>query len=103
MIPSWARDVRLEDLKSETMRELAEVIGFDATMRLVETYSGMVIYVPKMDSVLSAIRARLIREEFDGTNARKLAIRYNVSESWVNRVVNERGCYGQMDMFEDIR
>lgn len=100
MIPKWADDVQPEDIKSETMRDLAGVIGFEALMKLVEAYSGMVIYVPKADSVLSAIRDRHIREEFDGTNGRKLAIRYNVSESWVNRVANERGCFGQTTMFD---
>lgn len=99
MRPSWARDIQMEDLRSDTLRELAETIGLEAAMQLAETYGGMVLYVPKADSVLGAVRDRHIRQEYDGTNARKLAIRYNVSESWVNRVANARECFGQTSMF----
>ena len=63
-------------------------------------YSGSVLYIPKMESVLAAIRDRHIREEFDGTNSRRLALRYNVSESWVFRVANEKQVFGQTSMFE---
>ena len=59
-----------------------------------------VLYIPKMESVLASIRDRHIREEFDGTNGHKLAIRYNVSDSWVLRVVNEKQLFGQMNMFD---
>lgn len=100
MIPRWAQDMRMEDIRNESMADLAELVGIEAMMKIVETYSGSVLYIPKMESVLAPIRDRHIREEFDGTNGHKLAIRYNVSDSWVLRVVNERQVYGQTSMFE---
>ncbi len=102
MIPKWARDVRMEDIKSPTLVELAELVGIETMMQIVEAYSGSVIYIPKADSVISSIRDRHIREEFDGTNSRKLAIKYNVSESWIFRVANEKQIFGQVDMFEEF-
>lgn len=100
MIPKWAQDMRMEDIKSPAMADLAELIGIEAMMKIVEMYSGSVLYIPKMESVLAAIRDRHIREEFDGTNSRRLALRYNVSESWVFRVANEKQVFGQTSMFE---
>lgn len=102
MIPKWAADIRPDDLQNQTMQDLAELVGMDDMLRIVESYSGMVIYVPKLDSILKAVRDRHIREEYEGTNAKRLALRYDVSESWVNRIVNERQVHGQMDMFDDI-
>lgn len=100
MIPKWAQDMRMEDVKNPAMADLAELVGIEAMMKIVEMYSGSVLYIPKMESVLAAIRDRHIREEFDGTNGHKLAIRYNVSDSWVLRVVNEKQVFGQTCMFE---
>ncbi len=99
MIPKWAQDMRMEDIKNSTVAELAEIVGIEAAMKIVEVYSGSVIYLPKMESVLATVRDRHIREEFDGTNGHKLAIRYNVSDSWVLRVVNEKQVFGQTSMF----
>lgn len=99
MIPKWAQDMRMEDIKNSTVAELAEIVGIEAAMKIVEVYSGSVIYLPKMESVLASVRDRHIREEFDGTNGHKLAIRYNVSDSWVLRVVNEKQVFGQTSMF----
>lgn len=100
MIPKWAQDMRMEDIKSPAMADLAELIGIEAMMKIVETFSGSMLYIPKVESVLAPIRDRHIREEFDGTNSRRLALRYNVSESWVFRVVNENQVFGQTSMFE---
>lgn len=102
MIPKWAQDMRMEDIKNSTVAELAEIIGIEAAMKIVEVYSGSVIYLPKMESVLAPVRDRKIREEFDGTNGHKLAIRYNVSDSWVLRVVNEKQVFGQTNMFDTL-
>lgn len=102
MIPKWAQDVRMEDIKNTTLAELAELVGLETMLRIVETYSGSVIYIPKADSVIGSIRDRHIREEYDGTNSRRLAIKYNVSESWVFRIANEKQLFGQTNMFDDF-
>ena len=90
MMPRWMKQVRREDLGSEMLRELEETIGLEATLQLVATYSGMVIYIPKMETVGRGLRDREICREYNGENARTLAKRYGVSESWVRRVANER-------------
>ena len=69
MIPSWAHDVKPEDITNATMLDLAELLGTENMLTLVESYSGMIIYVPKLDSLLRNIRDRRIRQEYDGTKA----------------------------------
>ena len=77
------------------MLDLAELLGTEnmLTLELLKSYSGMIIYVPKLDSLLRNIRDRRIRQEYDGTNTRALALKYDVSESWVKRIasIDERG------------
>ena len=101
MAPDWAKDVRIDDLQNPTIRDLAEVVGVETAVEIVATYSGMVIYIPKLDSVYRAMRDRKIKEEYDGNNARQLAKRHNVSESWVRRLVGGR-LDGQLDMFDFV-
>ena len=35
MIPKWAQDMRMEDIKSPAMADLAELIGIEAMMKIV--------------------------------------------------------------------
>ena len=103
MIPSWAHDVKPEDITNATMLDLAELLGTENMLTLVESYSGMIIYIPKLDSLLRNIRDRRIRQEYDGTNTRALALKYDVSESWVKRIasIDERGeIRGQTSLFD---
>lgn len=44
MIPSWAHDVKPEDITNATMLDLAELLGTENMLTLVESYSGMIIY-----------------------------------------------------------
>ena len=90
-------------LSSSFTADLAELLGTESMLTLVESYSGMIIYVPKLDSLLRNIRDRRIRQEYDGTNTRALALKYDVSESWVKRIasIDERGeIRGQTSLFD---
>ena len=48
---------------------------------------------PSWTACCESIRDRRIRQEYDGTNTRALALKYDVSESWVKRIasIDERG------------
>lgn len=81
--------VQLEDLSGNS-RELAEVVGMDAFRKLVKAYGGTSwMYVPKADSVIIPARDALIRREYDGTNARQLANKWNLSERYILEIVKE--------------
>jgi len=81
-------ELTLEDLKNEQY-ELAELIGIEAYKTLVYNYAGSSIYVPKVDTLINVDRQDKIRSEFDGYNFRELALKYDVSERTIRRIVSE--------------
>lgn len=81
--------VRLEDLQ-EQHRQYAEVIGIDNLLALSENFGGMQIYIPKKDELLKIKKYKAISDEFDGSNIKDLAVKYDVSESTVYRIVREQ-------------
>lgn len=83
------RDLELEDLQ-EQHREIAESVGMGCFLELVKTFGGSAIYIPQMREVTKMRAYRKIAEEFDGTNIKALAGKYEVSESTVYNVVREQ-------------
>ena len=83
------KGLELEDLQ-EQHREIAESVGMDCFLELVKTFGGSAIYIPQMREVTKMRVYRKIAEEFDGTNIKALASKYEVSESTVYNVVREQ-------------
>lgn len=77
--------LQLEDLEAE-QHKLAEVIGIEAYRRLLKSYAGLGIYVPTVDTITLNLRDRLIREEYTGYNARELALKYGLTERWIQTI-----------------
>ena len=71
----------IDDLDGEN-RELAELVGMEAFIKLVEVYGGTgKLYVPQADKVLIPVRDEKIREEYDGTNLYGICKKWELSES----------------------
>ncbi len=100
MIPTWANDITLEDIQHEGMIELADVVGMDTMLKIVDYYSGGNIYFPKIDNLLSGARDRHIKEDYNGANSKRLAAKYNVSESYIWRIVKNEAVPGQVTLFD---
>jgi len=81
-------NIVMTDLDEE-QRQLAELIGLDNYVKLVEVYGGISIYIPKADKLERAERDKNIREEFDGWNYRELAVKYNLTEVRVRSIVSD--------------
>ena len=79
--------ILMEDLPPD-FQDLAEAIGFEATIKLIESRGGEGLYIPKPEKVLRAARDRAIRREFDGTNHRELARKYGLTVTWIRTIVN---------------
>ncbi len=77
------------EMLPEAHRRLAEVIGLEATIRLCEVFGGAPLYIPKLDALAAAQRARRIRSEYDGMNTQVLARRYGVSMRTVQMILSE--------------
>lgn len=81
--------VRLTDL-DEAQKQLAEIIGIENYLKLVDIYGGTSIYIKKPDGFLRASRNEQIKEEFNGYNYRQLATKYDLSEVQIRSIVADR-------------
>ena len=80
----------IDDLDGEN-RELAETIGMDAFIKLVEVYGGTGrMYIPQADMLLIPVRNAKIREEYNGTNLYAICREWDLSEGYVRRIVQEK-------------
>ena len=79
-------DIELSDLDGEQL-ELAECIGIDAYRALAQTYGASSIYIAKIDSIFKDERDRRIRREYNGCNAHALALKYNLADNTVHKIV----------------
>lgn len=96
--------LKLDDLTGE-QRELAETIGIDAYIKLVDAYGGSNIYIQKPDTVTRDARNSEICENFNGYNYRQLARRYDVTEKTIREIVGggraSREIPGQKSIFDE--
>lgn len=100
--------IQMENLDEE-QKALAELIGLESFKKLVRAFNGTSVYVPKVESLEKAIRDGLIKEEFDGSNYRELALKYGLTETWIRNIVSEkakeikaRPMDGQVSLFDYI-
>ncbi len=82
------QDLRIEDLQ-EQHRDFAEVLGMENLIRLSERFGGTSIYVPQRRELVKQRIYGMIRSEYDGTNIKELAGKYDVSESTVYNVIRD--------------
>ena len=79
----------MEDLQ-EQHREIADVIGLDALVKLCEAYGGSSLYIPQMRELMKNRIYQAISSEYDGTNIKKLAGKYQISEATVYKIIRDR-------------
>lgn len=79
----------LEDLSGNDL-DLATLVGIDGFKNLVRTYGGTSkLYVPKADMVAIPVRDTLIKREYNGYNTYELAIKWGLSERYIQDKVKE--------------
>ncbi|EPE65159.1 Mor transcription activator family protein [Pasteurella multocida] len=88
---------------NEFNSELAKQIGIEVASHIAQSWGGGVIYIPRNLVLLLSERDRRIFNEFNGSNHRELARKYNVSMQWiyqiVKKVTKEEIARRQFDMF----
>lgn len=81
-------EITMNDLTGE-QRELAEVIGLESYISLVKVYGGTTLYIAKYDKLQNIKRDRKIVKEFNGSNHKYLAIKYNLSDRAIRDILAE--------------
>lgn len=99
-------DIRVEDL-TDKQREVADLIGFDNYLKLIQYYAADTIYIPKPDNFERIRRNQAIVEEFNGYNFTELANKYGLTSVTIRNIVKEKNrairakpIDGQMSLFD---
>lgn len=74
------------DLLNTVYREISEKLGMDTAMEIYQMFKGQQINFPVRFFNPTRIQ-QIIVKEYDGTNVRVLAIKYNYSEKTIRRIV----------------
>lgn len=76
------------ELLNTVYKEISEKLGMDTAMELYQMFKGQQINFPVRFFNPTQIQQIIIRE-YDGTNVRTLAVKYNYSEKTIRRIVKE--------------
>lgn len=79
---------RDSDLLNNVYREIADKLGMDTAMDVYQMFKGQQISFPVRFLNPARIQ-RIIIQEYDGTNIKALATKYNYSEKTVRRIIRE--------------
>lgn len=88
MSDEWVNEISMDEVP-DGLREVATVVGVKAAIDLAKHFGGQRCYFPKIDKALSMQRDKKIKKEFNGSNHRELARKYNLSEIWIRRIVEQ--------------
>ncbi len=71
-------------------RELAEDFDVETAVKMHKLYCGIQVTFPQ-NLLSKEVVHRKVVEEYDGSNARKLAKKYGYTERWVKKIVSTSG------------
>ena len=76
------------ELLNTVYKEISEKLGMDIAMEMYQMFKGQQINFPVRFFNPSQIQQIIIRE-YDGTNVRTLAVKYNYSEKTIRRMIKD--------------
>ena len=76
------------ELLNNVYREVSEKLGMETAMEIYQMFKGQQISFP-MRFFNPELIQQSILDEYDGTNVRMLATKYNYSEKTVRRIIRE--------------
>ena len=79
--------LKLSDLPPQ-FENIADRIGLDKAKMLFEEFGGTSVYFPTEKMIYKDARDREIISQFNGFNHKELAVKYNMSESYVRSIIN---------------
>ena len=76
------------ELLNTVYREVSEKLGMDTAMEIYRMFKGQQISFPTRFFNSARIQ-QIIAQEYDGTNVRLLATKYNYSEKTIRRIIKD--------------
>lgn len=69
------------------IKELQEILGEETYEKLQMNFGGTTIYFPTKNTVLREYIGKRVREEYDGTNRRRLMREYGLTKNSFYRII----------------
>lgn len=69
------------------IKELQEILGAETYEKLQMNFGGTTIYFPTKNTVLREYIGKRVREEYDGTNRRRLMREYGLTKNSFYRII----------------
>ena len=76
------------ELLNSVYKEISEKLGMDTAMDIYQLFKGQQVTFPMRFFNAECIR-KIIVQEYDGTNIKKLAVKYGYSEKTIRRIIRE--------------
>lgn len=86
MIPDWLNESYLPQFPEE-LQAVAQKIGFNNLLKLMDDYRSTDIYFPRLDFLTNKVRNNSICKEFNGSNQKELARKYNLSPRYIYDII----------------
>lgn len=71
-------------------REISERLGIEVALTIHQMFKGTQVCFPVRFLDNQCVKEMIIKE-YDGTNTKKLAIKYDYSEKSIRRIIKEKG------------
>lgn len=89
------------DMLETPYNKYAEAMGVKGFLNFCKDFGGITIYVPKAENAFKNIIFDKIREEFNGYNHQRLALKYHLSERTIRNIIAEdKILKGQLTIFD---
>lgn len=69
-------------------REFADILGIEAALKIYETFKGLQVNFPTRLLCNEHVRT-CIKTEYNGNNLKELARKYDYSERWIRKMLND--------------
>lgn len=73
----------------EAYQPVVSLIGLEGFLKLCQYAMGDDLYFPKIDTMIRHARNRLIREEYNGYNAKELSKKYGITFNQMKSLVKD--------------
>lgn len=87
LIDEILAELRIEDLPNDELRDLAEIIGLEATVRMMCHWAGMQVRVPVTG--LRNVQKKYVQAVYDGSNIGRIAQRLGITYRTVERYIKD--------------
>ena len=80
-------DLKISDLPPQ-FENIAIELGIDKVKALFKEFLGTSVHFPTEKMIYKEARDRSIMADYNGFNHKELAIKYNMSESYIRSIIN---------------